>query len=269
MEHLKLNGTRVPKLGFGTWQLTGDACAESVQDALELGYRHIDTAQMYENEQQVGRGIAASGIARDDIFLTTKVWWDNLDHDRCIASTEASLSRLGTDYVDLLLIHWPSPDVPLAESLDAMQELQRDGKARHLGVSNFTPELLEEAVRRAPVVCNQVEYHPFLGQDDVLSAVRENGMMLTAYSPLAQGEVNDDPVLAEIASNHGATPAQVALRWLTRQDRVAAIPKAASAEHRRANLASLDLELDSDEMRRVSDLDRGRRLVDPEFAPDW
>jgi len=269
MEYLEIDGDRVPKLGFGTWQLTGAACVDAVRDALELGYRHIDTAQMYENEEQVGRGIAASGVDRDEIFLTTKVWWENLEHDRFISSTEASLSRLGTEFVNLLLIHWPNQELPVAEPLDAMQQLQRDGKVRHLGVSNFTPELLSAAADLAPVVCNQVEYHPFLGQEQVLAAVRERHMMLTAYSPLAQGEVNEDPVLADIASVHGRTAAQVALRWLIQQDRVAAIPKAASADHRRSNLDIFDFSLDEDEMRRVSSLDRGRRFVDPDFAPTW
>jgi 2,5-diketo-D-gluconate reductase B len=269
MEFLELNSDLVPKLGFGTWQITGPECVDAVRDALEIGYRHLDTAQMYGNEEQVGEAIAASGVDRDEIFLTTKVWWENLEHDRFLQSTDESLSRLGTDYVDLLLIHWPNEELPLDEPLAAMRRLQIDGRARHLGVSNFTPELLKMAAARVPIECNQVEYHPFLAQDELLAEVRERGMMLTAYSPLARGAVAEDPVLAEIAEVHRKTPSQIALRWLLQQERVAAIPKAATAEHRRDNFEVFDIRLSDDEMQRISSLDRGQRLVDPDFAPDW
>jgi len=269
MEFIELKDDRVPKLGFGTWQLTGAECVEAVLDALEIGYRHLDTAQMYGNEEQVGQAIAASGVDRDEIFLTTKVWWENLEHDRCLESTDESLSRLGTDRVDLLLIHWPNEELPLDEPLAAMLRLREDGKARHLGVSNFTPGLLETASAKAPIECNQVEYHPFLAQDELLTEVRARDMMLTAYSPLARGQVVENPVLAEIAAAHGKTPSQIALRWLLQQDRVAAIPKAASREHRRDNLQVFDFHLADHEIQRISGLDRGQRLVDPDFAPDW
>jgi 2,5-diketo-D-gluconate reductase B len=224
---------------------------------------------MYGNEEQVGRGIAGSGVNREEIFLTTKVWWENLSHRDCLESSEASLARLDTEYVDLLLIHWPNPELPLDEPLSAMRRLQEDGRVRHLGVSNFTPQLLRRAADTAPIECNQVEYHPFLGQSDVLELVRDRDMMLTAYSPLAQGEVTDDPVLREIGERHDRSPAQVALRWLLQQDRVAAVPKAASAAHRRDNLRVFDFELSGDEMERIFGLERGQRLVDPEFAPEW
>jgi 2,5-diketo-D-gluconate reductase B len=269
MESVNLDGDRVPKLGFGTWQLSGRECLESVADALELGYRHLDTAQMYDNEEEVGRAIEDSGVSRDEIFLTTKVWWDNLSRDECLSSTRRSLERLRTDHVDLLLIHWPNPEVPLDEPLSAMEQLQEEGRTRHLGVSNFTPSLLVRAAEKAPIRCIQVEYHPFLGQEALLEEARERDMMLTAYSPLARGEVTDDPVLQEIAKAKDRTPAQVALRWLIQQERVAAIPKAADAEHRRANLEVMDFTLSTEEMRRIDGLERGQRLIDPDFAPEW
>jgi len=267
--YVELDGQKVPKLGFGTWQITGAACREAVADALELGYRHIDTAQMYDNEEQVGRAIAASGVERSEIFLTTKVWWENLSYDDCLRTAEESLGRLATDRIDLLLIHWPHEEIPMDEPLRAMRRLQLDRKVRHIGVSNFTLPLLREAASKAPVRCNQVEYHPFLAQDELLDEVRLQNMMLTAYCPLAQGQVMENDTLRRIGDAHGKSPAQVSLRWLLQQDRVAAIPKAESAEHRRSNLDVFDFDLSREEMEEISGLDRGERLVDPEFAPDW
>ena len=269
MLYVKLDEHRVPALGFGTWQIEGEECVDAVRDALDLGYRHLDTAEMYGNEAEVGRAIQDSGVPRDEVFLTTKVWWENLSYDDCIRAADASLQRLRTDRVDLLLIHWPNPRLPLDEPLRAMQTLQGDGKITHLGVSNFTPSLLEKAAARAPIACNQVEYHPFLGQDEVLEVVRDHNMMLTAYCPLAQGEISNEPVLREIGERHGKSPAQVTLRWLLQQDRVAAIPKSASADHRRENLDVFDFELSRDEMHRISGLERGEHLIDPSFAPEW
>lgn len=261
--------SRMPALGFGTWQLEGSACVEAVTDALDLGYRHIDTAQAYGNEEQVGEGLRRSGVDRDDVWITTKVWWKNLSHDDCLASARASLDRLGLDTVDLLLIHWPDDDVPMDEPLAALTELRRGSAVREIGVSNFTPSLLETAVTRAPVACNQVEYHPFLAQDGLLETARSHDVAVTAYSPLARGRVVDDPVLGEIGAAHGKSAVQVALRWLIQQPGVAAIPRAADAGHRRANLDVFDFELDPEEMARVADLDEGLRLVDPAFAPRW
>ncbi len=269
MEYFSRDGIQVPKLGFGTWQITGRDCFEAVRDALELGYRHIDTAQMYGNEAEVGQAIADSGVARDEIFLTTKVLPENLDHASCLRSTKESLDTLGTSYVDLLLIHWPNESLPLEEPLTAMRQLQEEGSVRHIGVSNFPPSFLENAAAKADLLCNQIEYHPFLGQNHVLEAARRHSMMVTAYSPLARGEVANDDVLARIASDHDTTPAQVTLRWLIQQDSVAAIPKATSPQHRRENLDIFDFELSDDEMQQIFALDRGQRLIDPGFAPKW
>lgn len=265
----QIQGAEVPALGLGTWQLEGDDCVEAVADALELGYRHLDTAQIYGNETDVGRGIARSGLPRDEIWLTTKVWMENAAFDDVLRSTEASLRRLDVDFVDLLLLHWPNEEVPLSETLSAMRRLQEDGVARHLGVSNFPPDLLDEALDEAEIFCNQVEYHPFLGQDEILEICHEWDLLLTAYSPLARGRVTDDATLRSIAEAHGKTPAQVAVRWLLQQEQVAAIPKASSAEHRRSNLDVFDFELSDGEVERIHGLARGQRLVDPEFAPAW
>ena len=269
MEYVTVNGDDVPALGLGTWQISGPACRRAVRDALAVGYRHIDTAQAYGNEAEVGSGIADADIDRDEVFLTTKVWHRNLAHDAVLRTTDESLQKLGTDYVDLLLIHWPVDDVPLRETLDAMMELRDRGKARHIGVSNFTPSLLERAIDHAPIACNQVEYHPYLGQGSLLKIARTHDLMLTAYSPLARGRVTSDPTLTAIADDHDKTAAQVALRWLVQQDRVSTIPKAASHDHRVANFDIFDFELSDDEMEKVNALERGQRVIDPGFAPDW
>lgn len=266
---VEARGERIPSLGLGTWQLVGEECVTAVRDALELGYRHIDTAQAYENEEEVGRGLAASGVPRDEVFLTTKVWWENLGADQCLASIRESLAGLDTGYVDLLLIHWPNPRLVLEDVLRALDRVRENGVARHIGVSNFTPSMLRRALDTAPILGIQVEYHPYFGQARLLEIVEAENLLLTAYSPLARGSVNDDPTLREIAERHGKTPSQVTLRWLVQQERVAAIPKAASREHRRENFEIFDFELTADEMERIFALDRGERLIDPSFAPDW
>jgi len=263
---LVVAGTEVPKLGFGTWQLTGEDCEEGVRDALELGYRHIDTARMYGNEAEVGRGIAASGVERGSIFLTTKLWYTTLRAPDVRAQLEGSLRDLGVEHVDLLLIHWPNEEIPLAETLGAMTELQEEGRVSHLGVSNFPPRLLRDALELAPIACNQVEYHPFLGQSELLVLARERDLLLTAYSPLAHGEAHRDPVLREIGEAHGKSAGQVALRWLLDQPHVAAVPKASTHEHRAANLDVFDFELSDDERSRVAGLERGLRTADPSWA---
>ncbi len=268
--HVTVQGQRVPALGFGTWQLQGEECTKAVADALSIGYRHVDTAEAYENEEAVGRALARSDLDRGDYFLTTKVWWKELSHDECLEAAEASLRKLDVDYVDLLLVHWPDESIPLDEPLGAMKELRGQGKIRHMGVSNFTPALLSQALEIAPeILCNQVEYHPFLSQEPLLDMCRANEVMLTAYSPLARAEVMDDETLREIGEAHGKSPAQVTLRWLLQQENVAAIPRARSAEHREDNFRIWDFELDEEEMERIHGLDRGMRLIDPDFAPDW
>ncbi len=272
MEHVRVQGAEIPALGFGTWQITGRECRKAVEDALELGYRHIDTAQAYGNEEQVGRGIDASGVEREDIWLTTKLWRDNLDRENLKESFRESLEKLGTDYVNLLLIHWPFPELELEAVLDEMNELVEEGSARHIGVSNFTVEQLEKARKLSdtPLLTDQVEYHPFLDQGALLEKCRGEDMMLTAYSPLARGEVVGEDTLEEIGDRYGKSAVQVTLRWLVQQDNVAAIPKASKSGHRRSNLDIFDFELDGDEMAEITELtSRNDRKVNPGFAPDW
>lgn len=267
MRTITIQDTTVPALGLGTWQLTGDTCERAVAHALDLGYRHIDTAQMYGNEDRVGAGMARSSVDRADVFLTTKL--DNPNHAPAAvrSSTEGSLRRLGTDHVDLLLIHWPVSDVPFEQTLDAMLELVGQGKVGHVGVSNFLPEQVKQVVAHTPLFANQVEYHPFLAQDELHGLAVAHDHLLTAYSPLARGTVSADDTLAEIARAHDATAAQVALAWLLGQDHVAAVPKATSVEHLAANFAAQDIELSDDDARRISGLARGQRMIDPPFAP--
>jgi 2,5-diketo-D-gluconate reductase B len=266
---LTVQGVEIPKLGLGTWQLAGAACEEAVRDALELGYHHIDTASAYGNEAQVGQGLHDSGRNRDEVFLTTKLWHTQLDAIGVHDQIEQSLRDLRTDYVDLLLVHWPSRDVPIAETLGAMLEARDAGRVRHLGVSNFPSALLREALEHAPLLCDQVEYHPYLGQPAVLELARERDLMVTAYSPLAQGRALREPLLREIADAHGKSPSQVVLRWLLDQPRVAAVPKAASHEHRAANLDVFDFDLSDDERGAIAGLRRAERTIDPSWAPSW
>lgn len=260
----------MPALGFGTWRLKGDEGRDAVAQAIGLGYRHIDTAPRYENEDAVGAGIAAAGIPRGDLHVTTKVWWDNLAPDRIRASMDASLDALKLDYVDLFLIHWPTPDMDLPAALDTLVELKEAGRTRAIGVCNFPVALVERVVAHgAPVACNQVEYHALLSQDGLLAACRPHGIALTAYAPLAQGRLSEHPTLQAIAAKHGATPAQVALAWLLAQDLVAAIPKAQRRESQLANLAAADLRLDAADMAAIAALPKDQRFVRPDFAPQW
>jgi len=257
MEYVEAGGARIPKLGLGTWQNTGPTCTETVRTALELGYRHVDTAQVYDNEAAVGEGIAAADVDREDLFLTTKVWRSNLRHEDVIDSVEESLDKLGVDYVDLLLIHWPHPRVPIAETLGAMAQLRERGLVEHLGVSNFTRSQLAEArdAVDAPIVADQVLYHPYKDQSALHEYCVDEGVALTAYSPLARGRVLDDRTLAEIGDQHSKSAPQVALRWLVQQEAVVAIPKTTSREHLQDNLAVFDFELSDDEMARIDALD--------------
>ncbi len=256
MEYQKIKSQEIPSLGLGTWRLSGEECAKAVERALTLGYRHIDTARMYRNEDEVGRGIKDSGVDREDVFLVTKVWPSDFSHDDVVRSTHESLRKLGTDYVDLLLMHWPSQDVPLEETLGAMTDLKEQRSVRHVGVSNFPPRLVEEAAQHAEVFCNQVEYHPYKPQDELLEQAKKMDYLLVAYRPIARGDVLEDRTLREIGEAHGKTPAQVALRWLIQQEKVAAIPKATSEEHLRGNLDVFDFELSGEEMGRISGLAR-------------
>jgi 2,5-diketo-D-gluconate reductase B len=259
----------IPQIGFGTWRLEGRDCERGVADALAAGYRHVDTAAMYGNEEEVGRGLRAGGVDRSELWLTTKVWPDDLAPERVRASLERSLRRLGTDRVDLFLIHWPNPDVPLAATLEAMTALRDEGRTGEIGVSNFPATLFREALELAPVVVDQVEYHPFLGQEALLRVCAERDVELTAYRPLARGAVAGDPVIAEIARAHGATPAQVALAWLIGQPRVSAVPKASSPERRRENLGAVGLRLTAPERAAIDALPKDRRYVETSWSPEW
>lgn len=265
----KFGDANVPAIGFGTFRMHGDTCRAAVADALVVGYRHIDTARAYKNEADVGQAIAESDIDRDDLFVTTKVPMDDLEPSRLMRTAEASLKDLRLDRVDLLLIHWPSPTVPLEASLDAMMDLQRRGLTRFIGVSNFTPSRFRQAIAHAPVIGNQVEYHPYLGQQSLLAICEENGLMLTAYRSFANGEVHHDPVLIEIGERYHKSPAQVVLRWQIQQDPVVVIPKAASDDNRANNFAIFDFELTREEVRAVDNLNRAERMVNPAWAPAW
>lgn len=269
MQYVNIQGECVPSLGLGTWKLTGGDCARAVAQALQIGYRHIDTAQAYENEAEIGKALRSSRFARGSVFLTSKLWLENLAPDAVKSSTDRSLTNLNTDYLDLLLIHWPSEAVPVERTLDALRELQEDAKIRHIGVSNFTPSLVERVVEHTPILCNQIEYHPFLSQEQHLSLAREHDFMITAYAPLARGRVLEDETLQEIGRKYGKAASQVALRWLIQQEIVAAIPKASSREHLASNFDIFDFELDEDDQARISECERGERLIDPEFAPEW
>ena len=259
----------IPMLGLGTWENTDpEACAESVATALEMGYRHIDTAQAYGNEADVGDGLAAADVDREEIFLATKVWIDNLAADDVIETTEASLDRLGVDSVDLMYVHWPSRTYDAEETLAALNELHADGKIDRIGVSNFEPDQLQEAIEisDAPIVANQVECHPFLQQEALREVCADEDVELVAYSPLARGDVLENDTLQEIADAHDASPAQVSLAWL-RQQGITAIPKATSETHIRDNWQSLSVTLSDEEIERIESIEQTGRRVDPGFGP--
>ena len=272
MIHVEAQGARIPALGLGTWQLDGDVARRMVGYALGIGYRHIDTAQMYGNEAAVGAAIESSPVPRDEIWLTTKIWPDNFGADAFKRAAEQSVRRLRTE-PDLLLLHWPNPSVPLAETIGALNEVKRRGLARHIGISNFNVALIREAraLSEEPLVANQVEYHPFLDQQAVLEEVRANGMALTAYSPLARGRVFRDPTIARIGERHGKNPGQVALRWLIQQDGVTAIPRSSREANVKANFEIFDFELSEAEMAEIFALahPRGRQVDFPGYAPRW
>jgi 2,5-diketo-D-gluconate reductase B len=271
MEQITAQGLRMDKLGLGTWRMQGAACRSAVEQALALGYRHLDTAEMYGNEDAVGAAIAAAGIPRGELHVTTKVWWEHLSPDGIKRALAASLKALRLDYVDLYLIHWPAPEMDLPASLETLMAVREAGLVRHIGVSNFPTALLRRAVEevRAPIVCDQVEYHVLLDQSAVLDYARAKGLFVTAYCPLAQGRLAEHPVLAAIAKKHGASPAQIALKWLLDQPGVAAIPKAARRESQSANLAAFGVALDDSDRAAIAALPKDQRCVNPGFAPAW
>ena len=273
MHTVNANGAEIPALGFGTWTLREGDCESLVAKALATGYRHVDTAIMYRNEAEVGRAIAASGVPRDEVFLTTKVWYTDIGAGDLERAAEESLRRLGADHVDLLLIHWPNPNIPLADSIGALNRVRERGMTRHIGVSNFTLALLEEAcsLSAAPLVCNQVESHPFLDQRRIHAACRAHGMAMTAYAPLGRGGdvLKAEPVLAA-AERHGKTPAQVVLRWQVQQEAVVCVPRTSRPERVVENAQIFDFELSPDEMEAIDALrSANRRICDFDFSPEW
>jgi 2,5-diketo-D-gluconate reductase B len=271
MDSLQTQGISLPRLGLGTFRLQGDACRTAVESGLSLGYRHIDTAAMYGNEDAVGAAIASSGIVRSDIHVTTKVWHDQLAPDAIRRAFDTSLDKLRLDHVDLYLVHWPSPAMDLAAVFTALMKLRDEGRTRAIGVCNFTLPLLRETVERigAPIACNQIEYHVLLDQTPVRSYLAGKSIPIVAYAPLAQGRLADNPDLLAIGRKHNATPAQIALKWLLDQDGVAAIPKAQRPASQQSNLDALKLELDDDDRRVIAALPKDQRFVNPAFAPAW
>ena len=254
MEHVTVQGVEVPAIGLGTWQLTGHECYEAVSTALDMGYRHVDTAQMYDNERQVGRAIRDADAAREDIFLTTKLRPTNARYDDVIRSTKGSLDRLDTDYVDLLLLHWPNPLVDFADTARAMAHLRDEGLIDHAGVSNFRRWRLAKAREKSPIplLADQVKVQPVYTHEAVREFCVEQDMLVTAYSPLARGSILDDDVLREIGARYDKSPAQVALRWATQLENVAAIPKSSNPDHLEANLDIFDFELTASEHDRIT-----------------
>jgi 2,5-diketo-D-gluconate reductase B len=271
MDTLTTQGLRVPRLGLGTFRMKDDICRAAVESALGLGYRHIDTAEMYDNEEAVGAGMAASGVARKDIHLTTKVWHTNLAPDAIRKAFDASLAKLKTDYLDFYLIHWPGENMNLAAAIETLLKIKDQGGIRAIGVCNFPVALLKQAVEEigAPIACNQVEYHVLINQDRLRAYALSKNVPLVAYAPLAQGRLADYPQLAEIARKHNASAAQVALKWLLEQDGVMAIPKAQRAESQQANLDALKLTLDDADRAVIKALPKDQRFVNPAFAPKW
>ncbi|MDH4569891.1 2,5-didehydrogluconate reductase DkgB [Pseudomonas sp. BN414] len=263
----------IPALGLGTFRLKDQQVIDSVRNGLELGYRHIDTAQIYGNEAEVGQAIAEGGVPRDELFVTTKVWTENLAADRLIPSLEESLAKLRLEQLDLALIHWPSPDdaIPVADYMGALAEAKARGLTRQIGISNFTLAHMQQAIDAVgteAIATNQVEVHPFLQNRKVVEFARNQGIHLTAYMPLAYGKVMQDPVIQGIATAHDATPAQVALAWLLQQG-FAVIPSSTRRDNLASNLLAQDLVLSESEMAAIATLDRGERLANPGFAPNW
>jgi len=271
MENLQTQGISLPKLGLGTFRMQGDVCRTAVESALRLGYRHLDTAEMYANEEAIGAAVAASGVARRDLHITTKVWNENLAPDAIRRAFDASLKKLRLDHVDLYLVHWPSRNMNLPAIFETLMKLKQEGRTRAIGVANFTTALLKTVVEeiKAPIACDQVEYHVMLDQTAVVKYLKAKSIPLVAYCPLAQGRVASDATLAKIGKKHNASAAQVALKWLLDQDGVAAIPKASRAESQQANLDALKVRLDDEDRKAIAALPKDKRCVNPGFAPAW
>jgi 2,5-diketo-D-gluconate reductase B len=271
MPAVTANDAHIPIVGLGTWELRGRTCARVVEQALRLGYRHIDTAEMYDNEREVGDGLRASGVKREDVFITTKVWPSHFAPRELERAAKESVARLRVSQVDLLLLHWPSEQVPLSETMPALCKMKATGLTRHIGISNFTVALVQEAVRLSsePLVINQIECHPYLDQSKVIAACRPHGIAITAYSPLARGRVSSDKMLKRIGQAHGKTAGQAALRWLIQRN-IVVIPRTAKVERLSENIALFDFELTPKEMEEISALAHPRgRMVDWGGGPQW
>jgi 2,5-diketo-D-gluconate reductase B len=271
MEHLQTQALSLPRLGLGTFRMQGEVCRAAVESALALGYRHIDTAEMYGNEDAVGAAIAASRVARGDLHVTTKVWHENLAPDAIRRAFDASLKKLKLDHVDLYLVHWPSRNMNLPAIFETLLDLKQEGRTRAIGVANFNMALMKTVVEqiKAPVACNQIEYHVMLDQTPMRKYLAAKSIPLVAYAPLAQGRAASDETLIAIGRKHNASAAQVALKWLLDQDGVAAIPKASRAESQQANLDALKLKLDDEDRKAIAALPKDKRFVNPGFAPAW
>jgi 2,5-diketo-D-gluconate reductase B len=260
----------MPRVAFGTWPLKGAECRRLVAEAIEAGYRHVDTAQMYANETEVGRGLRDAGLPLEEVFVTTKIWPDRLAAKMIGPAVAESLDNLGRDSIDLLLIHWPNPQVPVAETLQAMDAERRAGRVRHIGVSNFNKALLAEALATGvPLLCNQVELHPLLDQAKIIAACRAAGLHVMAYSPLARGRLGQSELLRRIGARLGRTPAQVALRWLVQQEGVGYAAKASSRARIEENLDVFSFELTQEDMAAIGRLADGTRVVNVSMAPAW
>jgi 2,5-diketo-D-gluconate reductase B len=265
---VEAKGARIPLIGLGTWDLRGRVCARVVEQALRLGYRHVDTAEMYDNEREVGEGLRASGVKRNEVFVTTKIWPSHFAPRELERAARDCLVRLRLSEVDLMLLHWPNPQIPLSETLGALDKVKRDGLARHIGVSNFTVPLLEQALQIStePLVCNQFECHPFLDQSKLIAACRQHGVAIVAYSPIAQGRVRGDEILTAIGAVHKKTAAQVSLRFLVQQD-IVVIPRTSRVERLSENAAIFDFTLSAREMADIAGLARrDGRLVNFSFS---
>ncbi|RYY75453.1 MAG: 2,5-didehydrogluconate reductase DkgB [Gammaproteobacteria bacterium] len=263
----------IPNIGLGTYRMKGSDAIDAIRTALQLGYRHIDTAQLYENETEVGRAIATSGISRDDIFVTTKVWIDKLGRNSLIPSLKESLEKLALPQVDLVLVHWPSPnsEVPVQEYMEAIAEAKSQGLTKLIGVSNFTIEILQQAIDAVgaqEIATNQIEVHPFLQNKKLIDFAHKQGIHITAYMPLAVGKVMEDPVLIDIGERHKFGPAQIALAWLLQQG-LAVIPSSTKRFHLELNLQAQDIKLSAEEMDQIAGLDQNYRIANPDFAPKW
>ena len=271
MEVLQTQGISLPRLGLGTFRMQGDVCRAAVESALALGYRHIDTAEMYANEEAIGAAIAASGVARKELHVTTKVWNENLAPDAMRRAFDTSLKKLRLDHVDLYLVHWPSPNMNLPAMFETLMKLKQEGRTRAIGVANFNIALLKTVVEniKAPIACNQIECHVMLDQTKMKKYLDARSIPLVAYCPLAQGRAASDATLLAIGNKHGASGAQVALKWLLDQDGVAAIPKASRAESQKANLDALKVKLDDEDRKAIAALPKDKRFVNPGFAPAW